>query len=116
MLYITIKAFLITKQVKLIRKKESTATALNLDDKIFVVYIDFLISFNIHPFCKAQIVLLKAETFIATLSEDANFIDITFLTLATKFLEYTEINNHTINLIDTKQFLYRPIYSLKPVK
>ena len=39
-----------------------------------------------------------------------------FSDLASKFFEYTEINNHTIKLVDSQQPPYRPIYSLKPVE
>lgn len=56
--YITVKAFLTTKQFELAGKKEFTAIALDLDNETFVVYIAFLTSTDVHPFCRVQIVLL----------------------------------------------------------
>lgn len=39
-----------------------------------------------------------------------------FWDLASKFFNYTKINNHSIQLVDSKQSPYRLIYSLKPMK
>lgn len=35
-----------------------------------------------------------------------------FLNLVSKLFKYTRINNHAIQLVDSQQLLYRPIYSL----
>ncbi len=44
-----------------------------------------------------------------------DYVDIFSLDLVIKLLENTRINKHTIKLIDKKQPLYRPIYTLSPV-
>lgn len=51
-IYTSIKAILITKQIKLIKKKEFIVEVLNLEEKIFIVYIVNLARFNsyIHLF------------------------------------------------------------------
>lgn len=89
--------------MELIRKKEFVAITLDLDDKIFIVYIVSLANPNIYLFCKSQIALLKTEetsTFI--LMEDADFTNIISFDLAAKFPEKIKINNYTIDLIDDK--------------
>ena len=62
---------------------------------------------------KAQIANLKAEkALIKVLNEYVNFADIFSPKLAAKFLEYTGINNHAIELVDDQQPSYNLIYSL----
>lgn len=52
-LYTITKTLITTKQVKLIEKKEFIATASDLDDETFIMYVTFLISSNldveVHP-------------------------------------------------------------------
>ena len=43
-------------------------------------------------------------------------MDIFSLDLASKLREHTEINNHTIKLVNDQHSPYRPIYSLRPVE
>lgn len=51
------------RKVELIRKKKFAAIALDLEDKILVVYIVSIASSDlVHPFCQAQIAVLKADT------------------------------------------------------
>lgn len=57
-LYTTIETLLTTKQVELIKEKKFVATALDLNDKIFVVYVTSLNNTDIHLFSRAQIVML----------------------------------------------------------
>ena len=42
----------------------------------------------------------------------SNFSNVFFSNSVVKLLEHTRINNHLINLLDNKQLLYIPIYSL----
>ena len=50
-LYVIIKVFLTTMQVKLIGKKKFAAVVLDPEDKAFVVYITFInLDSNVHPF------------------------------------------------------------------
>ena len=44
------------------------------------------------------------------------FADVFSPDLASEFPEHTEINNHAIELVDSQQPLYGPIYSLGPVE
>lgn len=54
---------------------------------------------------------------LTTVSKEySNFINVFSLKLAAKLSEYNKINNYIINLIDGKQPLYVPIYSLKPIE
>ena len=62
---------------------------------------------------RAQITHLKADKALTkVLSEYADFANIFSLKLAVELLKHTEINDHTIKLVDNWQFLYGLIYSL----
>ena len=110
------EAFLTTRHVKLIEKKEFVAIVLDSEYETFVVYIAFpsfsplIASFNsipfdidVHPFRRTQLsglIVKKASTKIST--EYLDFTDIFFLDLVFKFLEYTGINNHAIKLVEAQ--------------
>lgn len=114
MLYTTIETLPITRWVKLIEKKEFIATALDSENEIFVVYVAVFTSSssNVHYFCQTQIVSLKADETLTTVSiKYVNFADIFLPNVAAEFPEQTKINNHAINLIDGKQPTYGPIYT-----
>lgn len=69
-----------------------------------------------HSLRKAQIVNLKADEVPTKISNEyANFVDVLLLKLAVKLHEYTRINDYTIKLVDDRQLLYGPIYSIGPV-
>lgn len=89
-----------TRQVKLNKKNYFAIVAFNPDDETFIVYIIFFTNLDfIDSFYEAYIALLKANNaFLMILTEYNNFIDIFSLTLVAKFLKYTEINNHIIDL------------------
>ena len=120
----TIKEALpITKRVEIIGKKEFVAVALDPGHETFVVHVASLESpssiqeDDVNPSYRAQIAALVANetsTFVSTKYFD--FVDVFSLELASKLLEYTEINDHAIELVDDWQPLYRPIYSPGPVK
>ena len=85
------EAFLTTKRVELVQKKEFAAAALDPGHKTFVVYIASLESPNstqksdIYPSCRAQIAALvanKAPTSIPTKYSD--FADVFFPELASE--------------------------------
>ena len=89
------------------RKKESTASILNLGHKNFIIYIAFLNNSsnnqksNVYFFCKVQIAKLianKASTLITT--EYSEFINVFSLKLAFKLSKYIDINNQAIKLIN----------------
>lgn len=83
-----------------------------------VIQIASIISkIAIHIICQAQIVLLKAKKAPIIIPEEyLDYANVFSEKLATMLLEYSEINIHAINLKKGKQPLYRPIYSLKPMK
>lgn len=86
-------------------------TAFDLINKTFIVFASSNLDINLS--CRAKIVIFKAdEVLIAILSKYANFADVIFQDLVTKLSKKTKINNYTINLIDSKQSTYKPIYSL----
>lgn len=94
-----------TCKVELVRKKEFTAAAFDPDGEAFVVHVTSIV--NSDPIMylshQAKIALLKAdEAHIAILSKYTNFADVFFPNLIIKLLKYTEINDHTIELIDSK--------------
>ena len=72
---------------------------------------------EVHSSKKAQIAHLKVDkAYTNILSKYTNFANIFLSKLITKFLQYTDINNHPIKLIDDQQLLYNLIYSLSLVK
>ena len=89
----------ITRQVELIGKKEFATIAFDLEDEAFIVYIA-TISYNldVHPSQTAQIVLLKAnETLVSISIKYTNFINVFSKDLVDELLEYTKINDYTID-------------------
>ena len=70
---------------------------------------------TIYLACKAQIALLIAEK-ITILAKYADFANVFLKKLAKVLLERTSINKYAIKLVDSKQSLYGPIYSLGQVE
>lgn len=109
--YITQKAFLTIRHVELVEKKKFTAVALDPKYKIFIIYISsvHVISLNstlfdvdIYSFCRPQIVSLIAnKAHIKVFAKYTNFTNIFFLYLAFVLSKYTEINDYTIELVDS---------------
>ncbi len=106
--------------MKLIKKKKFAGVTLNLDNKIFVIYINTL---NIssdnkgHHSKKAQIAYLKMdEVFMEVRSKYADFADVFLSKLTTKLFKYLDINKDTIELMNNYQPPYNSIYSLSPVE
>ena len=89
-----------------------------------VVSLSFVASFSstslntdIQPFCRSQIAgLIAKKAFTKVFNKYVNFADVFSLNLAFKLPEHTEINDHTIKLIDSKQPPYELIYSLKSIE
>lgn len=55
-------------------------------------------------------------TLITIHLEYSNFVDVFCLKLVAEFPEHIKINNHTINLMNSKQLSYKPIYSLASIE
>lgn len=91
--------------------------ALDLKDKIFVVYIAFFAIYNeVYSSHRIQIASLKIDEVPTTiLTEYSDFIDIISPELVAEFPKYTKINTHVDDLINITQLLYKSIYSLGPV-
>ena len=100
-------SFLTTKRVELIRRKEFAAAAFDPEYETFVVDVAFLESpsstqeGDVHPLCRAEIAALVAnEVPISISTKYSDFADIFSPELASKLPEYTEINDHAIELVD----------------
>ena len=114
--YTTTKALLTTKWVELINKKEFAKAALDEKSKTFVVYVASLnLVSRILPNKKAQIAFLLTKK-VKIPDKYLDSIDIFSKEKALVLPEHTKLNEHAINLEDSKQPLYGPIYSLGPVK
>ena len=110
--YTTKEAFLTTKCVELVDKKEFAATALDPEHKIYILYVGSvssnmlprLSSFDVHPFRKPQIAsLIFKKALTKILVKYSEFADLFSLDLASELLEYTGISNHTIKLVNGQQ-------------
>ena len=113
--YTTARVLSTTKQVELIDRKEFAKAALNKNSEIFVTQVIFLAPISIYPDKKAQIAsLLTKEVKISDKYSD--FVNIFLEEKALVLLEQTEFNQHVIELEESKQPLYGPIYSLGPVE
>lgn len=105
--------------MELIRNEQFVAATLNPENGIFVVHVIVFISSSsdVYFLWQAKIVLLKAdEAPITVLNKFADFANVFLPDLAIKLLEYIGINNYIINVIDSKQSPYGPIYSLRLVE
>ncbi len=70
-----------------------------------------------YPLKKAQIAYLKVDKAPSkVLDKYADFADVFSPKLATELPEHTGINDHAIKLVDNRQPLYGPIYSLGSVE
>ena len=109
-----------TRQVKLIRKKKFAIAVLDLKYEAFIIYvIAFSIYFSdkMHPSKKAQIAYLKVDEAPTKVpNKYTDFTNVFSVKLIAKLRKHTEINDHTIKLVDDRQLLYNHIYSLGPVK
>ncbi len=94
-------------------KKEFVVVVFNSEHEAFVVHITALSSDSSdkgHPLKKAQIACLKMDKALTEIfCKYVDFINIFSLKWAAKPLEYTSINNHTIELVDDGQLPYNSI-------
>ncbi len=118
--YTTKQVLPITKKVELIGKKEFTVAALDLDHEAFVVYVTTLnISSDaeVHPSKSAQIAQQKTDKALTEVpSKYADFVNVFLPKLATELPKHTGINNHAIELVDDRELLCGPIYSLGSIE
>lgn len=117
-----------TRLVELVAKNEFAAIALKLENKTFVVYIEFLNNFvmslgstpldvNVYLFRRSYIAKFIVEkAFTKIFNKYSNFVDVFLPYLAFKLPEHSDINNHAIKPINSQQLPYKLIYSLRLVK
>ena len=122
-IYTTKKVLPTTRRIEVIGKKEFAAAALDLEYETYIVHIASLSStllitfFDIHPFQEPQISGLIAEEAPTKVStEYLDFANVFFPDLATEPPEYTKINDYAIDLKESKQLPYGPIYNLGSVE
>ena len=116
--YMVTEALLMIRRVEIINKKVFAAAVHNTDNKIFVLHIAALaepITMLIYLSRQAQVATLTSKE-TGILAEYSDFSNVFSLDSAAELLEHTRINDHSINLLDNKQPLYGPIYSLGPVE
>ena len=117
------KAFPTIRHVQLVDKKKFAAVVLDSESETFLVHIAslssvilpsvFLLELDVHPSRRPQISGLIAKKALTKVSvKYLNFTDIFSLDLTFKLPKQTRINNHTIELLNSQQPSYRPIYSL----
>lgn len=98
--YIIVEAISTIKKIKLVGKKKFAAATFDLENEAFVIHVASIVSTTsnpVHPFCRFQIALLKAdEAPTAILLKYTNFTDIFSLDLKVQLIEHTRINNYTI--------------------
>lgn len=56
------------------------------------------------------------QVFIVVLSKYTDFINVFSSDFVAKLLKYSRINHYLINLVNSQQFLCRPIYSIELIK
>ena len=89
------------------------AAALNADEKIFanVVALAKSTTIPIYSSCQTKVTALKSEE-TRIPAEYSDFSSVFSSNSTAELPEYTKINDYSINLLDNKQPLYCPIYSL----
>ena len=104
--------------MEIINKSKFAMAALNTDDKTFIVHVAALAKLTtmlIYLFCQAQVILLMSKK-TEILAQYSKFSNVFSSDSAAELLEYTRINNYSINLLNNKQPPYCLIYSLRPVE
>lgn len=105
--------------MQIINRKKFAIIILDLKENFFVIYI-FLLSIeniDIYLIKIVQIAYLFTDKVPANILDMyTNNIDIFSSKVVTKFLKYTKINNHFIDLEKNKQPSYRLIYSLESIE
>ena len=125
--YTTEKAFPTTRCIELVDKKKFTAAALDPEHETYIVHVASL-SFtplvslgftllDVHLSRRPQIFgLITKEASTKVFAEYSDFTDVFSSDLTFELSKHTEINNYAIELVNSQQPLYRPIYSLRPVE
>lgn len=75
---------------------------MNINNKIFLVYIATLVKLRIILICQFYIVFITLLVGIEIFTKYSDFFNIFFLDSIVKLLKYTKINNYSINLLNNK--------------
>lgn len=104
-LYIAAKAISTFMQIEFIKKNKFAIATLDLENKIFIVYLLFVTIFHkIYSLRGAQIVSLKVDVAPTTIVlKYLDFADKFSLELTLELPEHKKINKYAINFIDGKQ-------------
>ena len=103
-------------------KKEFAAAALDPEHETYVVHVASLsstplASLDVYPSRRLQISgLIVKEAPTKVPAEYLDFADVFSPDLASELPKHIGINNHAIELVDSQQPPYGPIYSLGPVE
>ena len=113
--YTTTEALPTTKRIEIINKKELAKVVLDEKSETFVVYMAFLnLVPEIYPDKAAQIVFLLAKK-VRIPDEYSNFANVFLEKKALVLLKRTELNDHAIDLKNSKQPAYGPIVGITTV-
>ena len=106
------KALPTIRCIELVDKKEFAVIALDPEYKTYIVYVGSVSSIaspksfplDVHPFCRLQIASLIAKK--APIKIPNEYVNFAFSPdLVSKLSKYTEINNHSIKLVDANGFI-----------
>lgn len=75
---------------------------MNINNKIFLVYIATLVKLRIILICQFYTVFITLLVGIEIFTKYSDFFNIFFLDSIVKLLKYTKINNYSINLLNNK--------------
>ena len=117
--YTTNKALPTTKQVRLVNLKEFVIAALDADSETFVVYVAIREREEkpVHAERQAQVgALLFDEAPTEVPAEYSNYSDVFLAENVAELPENTGMNQHAIELEESKQPPFGSIYSLGPVE
>ena len=125
--YIIEEALLTTRRVELVGKKEFAAVTLDPESEIFIIHVASLSSdaspsfsplkLDFHLSHRPQVSgLIAEEASIKVPAKYSDFVDIFSPDLVSELSKYTGINDHAIELVDSQQPPYGPIYSLRLVE
>ena len=114
--YTTEEAFLTTRRVEIIDRKEFAKAVLDENIEAFVVHVSSLeLRMSIHLAREAQLASLLTEE-VTVPVEYLNFANVFSEKSANVLSERTGASKHAIKLEEGKQPSYGPIYSLEPIE
>ena len=117
--YSTAEALSTTRRVELLDKHKFAKAALDENSETFVVHVAALeaLELAIYPSWAPLLAALQQDkTLTEILLKYLDYADVVSPDMPMQLLENTGINEHAIELIESKQPLYGTIYNLGPVE